>query len=307
MNGDATPLREETTKGWIIDRLAEGYATDVFINLKSQAEGIAFSEGAYSEAQRHRHHKTRLDNGPEFQIANYPALKQASLFSAPSSVILEAVSSSRTATPLQLATLSVALWHRGDNKYSSSLAEVAVSSFRTREKLKARDEYSNDSSELIEVIKAGTLNEVIDIRNNLEKGYIDNWPEDAFGTLLFALNLREDIQSLTLLHKEIRAEGRRNRVEEALVRTAVVQEVDLSRLVDSMGFKLNGRGTLLKCLLENDDSKSIETFYPPESTPTYVVDYKERGFSEWFIETLQTLRESKRIVLMASTNMWRRR
>lgn len=167
-----------------------------------------------------------------------------------------------------------------------------MSSFRTREKLKARDEYSNDSSELIEVIKAGTLNEVIDIRNNLEKGYIDNWPEDAFGTLLFALNLREDIQSLTLLHKEIRAEGRRNRVEEALVRTAVVQEVDLSRLVDSMGFKLNGRGTLLKCLLENDDSKSIETFYPPESTPTYVVDYKERGFSEWFIETLQTLRES---------------
>ncbi len=98
-----------------------------------------------------------------------------------------------------------------------------MSSFRTREKLKARDEYSNDSSELIEVIKAGTLNEVIDIRNNLEKGYIDNWPEDAFGTLLFALNLREDIQSLTLLHKEIRAEGRRNRVEEALVRTAVVK------------------------------------------------------------------------------------
>ncbi|NDV25961.1 ATP-binding protein [Desulfovibrio sp. JC010] len=292
--GDTKPLRENTTKSWVVERLAEGYPIDTFINLKKQAEEIAFDGRAFGEAQRHRHLKNRMQNGPEFQIPDISILQQTSLFSAPKSVITEAISASRTYSPQQLASISTALWYREDNELSLGFAKQALSRFRDRLEINSSHSHNRDYSEFASVVKAGALNNILNLDNIIHGGHLDSWPQEAFDSLIFALSASDNFKNLLMINEGVKEYSRKQKVEEALVRMAILQQVDLERFIAANKFLTHGRGALLKCLLACDPSKpKYHTSIQPISAGVYRYDCTEVGFEQYFIETLQILQNAQ--------------
>jgi hypothetical protein len=69
--GNTTPLFQGINRGWLIQSLCNGYPLEHIEHIFSVAEHIAFNQSQYPELLRLRILKTRLLNGPEFQIQNF--------------------------------------------------------------------------------------------------------------------------------------------------------------------------------------------------------------------------------------------
>lgn len=72
--GDPGGLLSGANRQWVIDSLARAYPQEQIEQILTAAERIAFEAGDYSSAIRHRWLKTRVLNGPEFQLDDYNRL-----------------------------------------------------------------------------------------------------------------------------------------------------------------------------------------------------------------------------------------
>jgi hypothetical protein len=70
-NGDEHDLLTGTTRQWVIDSLVEGWPPSQIIEVLSRAEALAFSHDDYVRTTELRALKTRVDNGPEFQVQRF--------------------------------------------------------------------------------------------------------------------------------------------------------------------------------------------------------------------------------------------
>ncbi|HGG8815998.1 ATP-binding protein [Enterobacter hormaechei subsp. hoffmannii] len=77
--GNFTPLFQGVDRDWLVQSLCNGYPLEHIEHIFSVAERIAFDQNLYSELLRLRILKTRLLNGPEFQIQNFSDFLDCSL------------------------------------------------------------------------------------------------------------------------------------------------------------------------------------------------------------------------------------
>lgn len=77
--GDARNLLNRPDRNWVIESLASAYPQGQIEAILGAAEEIAFGDGDYARAIRIRWLKTRLHNGPQFQIDDYESLHACAL------------------------------------------------------------------------------------------------------------------------------------------------------------------------------------------------------------------------------------
>lgn len=77
--GNTTPLFQGINRGWLVQSLCNGYPLEHIEHIFSAAEYIAFEQSNYPELLRLRILKTRLLNGPEFQIQRFSDFLDCSL------------------------------------------------------------------------------------------------------------------------------------------------------------------------------------------------------------------------------------
>jgi hypothetical protein len=77
--GQSTNLLSKPDRNWVIESLALGYPSEQIEEILAAAETTAFQSGDFANAVRLRWLKTRLLNGPEFQIDDFDSLIDCAL------------------------------------------------------------------------------------------------------------------------------------------------------------------------------------------------------------------------------------
>ncbi|VBG08356.1 MULTISPECIES: NACHT domain-containing protein [Burkholderia] len=77
--GEPDDLLSLPNRAWVIESLARAYPKEQITNILEAAESIAFEAGNYPLAIRHRWLKTRVLNGPQFQIADYDRVQRSAM------------------------------------------------------------------------------------------------------------------------------------------------------------------------------------------------------------------------------------
>ncbi|MFU2487186.1 NACHT domain-containing protein [Thauera sp. WH-1] len=77
--GDTRNLLDAPDKNWVIESLASAYPRDQTEEILTAAEEVAFENGIFAKAIQVRWLKTRLHNGPEFQLDDYDSLHECAL------------------------------------------------------------------------------------------------------------------------------------------------------------------------------------------------------------------------------------
>lgn len=77
--GDPRNLLARPDRNWVIESLATAYPRDQVEAILERAEEIAFSNGDFADAIRMRWLKTRVYNGPQFQVDDYERLYACAL------------------------------------------------------------------------------------------------------------------------------------------------------------------------------------------------------------------------------------
>jgi NACHT domain len=70
-SGDSAELLSKTTREWVIDSLAKGWPTHQMVIILRSAEELAFSVGDYNRTIKLRSLKTRILNGQDYQINRF--------------------------------------------------------------------------------------------------------------------------------------------------------------------------------------------------------------------------------------------
>lgn len=77
--GDPRNLLARPDRSWVIESLAKAYPRDQIEAILGRSEEIAFSNGDFANAIRIRWLKTRVYNGPQFQVDDYALLHACAL------------------------------------------------------------------------------------------------------------------------------------------------------------------------------------------------------------------------------------
>lgn len=281
--GDDQPLREGLTREWVIKRLSEGYDTQVIIKLLEKAEKIAFSEFDYSEAYSHRALKTRLYNGPEFQIWNLPLLKILSLNIAPISLIDFEISSYHNYTPKNLAILSIALWYRSDFDNAKRIAHQAISKHHSQIKLYHKRNSDDETIELL--IQAGVLSNELNYENLLKKGGIENWTDKNIKTFITNCLLKSDIGLLIKTFDYLSEYEIANEIELSLLRASIIEGFDIFAWQEFQTGYAHPASELLMFVREKKFNSIKDEFYKCNEYFPYKLP-NEINYSKWFFEAI---------------------
>jgi len=143
--GNSQPLRNGLTRDWVLDRLVDGYAITSLTQMLTVAEEAAFAERNYGEAYRHRALKTRLLNGPEFQVDFPPRLLRAAwAVSSDATLIQDAFVARNQLDTSVLPWLALSLQERGDEARARDTGRYAIDRWNSELRLNPR--YGNKES-----------------------------------------------------------------------------------------------------------------------------------------------------------------
>jgi hypothetical protein len=81
-NGRNQNLLYGTTRQWVIDSLVQGWPYKQIVKILTHAEELAFSNNDFVRTTELRSLKTRVENGPEFQVQNFGEFCEVAIRSA---------------------------------------------------------------------------------------------------------------------------------------------------------------------------------------------------------------------------------
>lgn len=143
--GNSQPLRNGLKRDWVLDRLVDGYAITSLTRMLTVAEEAAFAERDYGEVYRHRALKTRLLNGPEFQVDYPPRLLRAAwAVSSDERLIQDAFVARNQLDTSVLPWLALSLKERGDEARARDAGRYAIDRWNSELRLNPR--YGNKES-----------------------------------------------------------------------------------------------------------------------------------------------------------------
>lgn len=149
--GDSRNLISGLTRDWVMLRLEEGYPESLFDTLLTDALAAALDSGAFAEAYRLEHLKSRMVGGSEFQMQSDDMARLAFFtlsLAAEESVVREAVASRHETDILRVAALGLALRSRGDQVLAETCGEEAYRRYRGLSRFSKRYVSTNGADEL---------------------------------------------------------------------------------------------------------------------------------------------------------------
>lgn len=139
--GDPTNLITGLTRDWVMLRLEEGYSESLFNTLLSDALVAALDTGAFADAYRLEHLKSRMVGHSQFQMPDDDHARLISFtltLAVDDGVVREAVASRHEADLLRVAALGLALRARGDQVMAETCGEEAIHRFRGLSRFSSR-------------------------------------------------------------------------------------------------------------------------------------------------------------------------
>ncbi|MGI1987993.1 ATP-binding protein [Shewanella glacialipiscicola] len=279
--GDEIPLREGITRTWVLERLSEGYDGSDILRLLERAEHYAFMEFKFDEAYSHRSLKTRLIDGPNFQVEDLSKLKISSLVSAPSCLINELIAMKAEYSPKLLSILAIALWYRDDEYKARKITELALNRHSSELKIYSSRMQKKSRSDDLLLIRASVMTGCFDgawLHNNEN---ILKWPTEYVNEFIAAVKINGELGLLITLHNKLTEESTKCLIEVATIILSVVEEVDLTAWKEFNNFKHSHLSMLYKAV-GKVTPLSISTIY---CTGGFHLSPKN-SYDEWFYESL---------------------
>ncbi|MDR0066935.1 hypothetical protein RFX60_06385, partial [Acinetobacter sp. 11520] len=286
--GNSKPLREGLTRDWVINRLIEGYDPQVFIDLLTQAETIAFEELQYAEAYKHRSIKTRLINGPQFQLSDFNKLNIILLTTAPLSAINELISLHHQLSVADLGILSIALWHRNEKTQALSTANWCFQRFLSEERLynnHGHDELYKNNIEL--TLTAKILCDEDYINSRIRTNKIKKWNEEWIILLCQTSCLNNNFEQLLDVINELNDEAAKKLLSEKVFLLGYLEEVEFNNWDNLDLFNSSSLGKAIHILENNSFTQSYLDYDNDKHFLVYkreqlIFSYKDYFFDNFF-------------------------
>jgi len=226
--GRPEPLISGLTRDWTLDRLTDGYPIETPIELIAEAEAISFDNRQYPIANRLRHLKTRLLNGPEFQVEDVLRLKRCSWrLSRDEAVLTEAYASRAQLQPVELAVLGQSLLDRGEAITARICGEEALRRHQTDSRFAAGYTRASMVSELATLGSAFAELETIDVARIQKDGVFNNGDLRLIEAFARSLARHQDLDRLYELHARLGPRSRKKVVEDAVLTVAALHSVSV--------------------------------------------------------------------------------
>ncbi|UJQ95497.1 hypothetical protein [Mariluticola halotolerans] len=233
-NGDEGDLLTCTTRQWVIDSLVEGWPPDQIIEILSRAEELAFSHDDYVRTTELRALKTRVDNGPEFQVQQFGDFSEVAIRAASNieSVVFSADQLGSLGSD-EIVTLVKTVPDR-----TSDIIEDAFEELRRRVNLwiELRHHPDRDFELLVrhflEIAAIFPQTESARVIEFLKGFRVDAARNSSFRTFVFCLRKEQRADLLIQAAKSLKAKNDlswRFHIEEALVIVASATGQDVSR------------------------------------------------------------------------------
>ncbi len=235
--GDATSLRTGVTRDWILDRLTEGYPAQTFVRMLTEAEVSAFSLLNYAETYQHRSLKTRLLNGPEFQLDDAPRLmQQAWALSQDDSVVQDARVSRHELSTSQLTNLGIALYRRGKDQQAYDVVNYARQRWNTELKFQSGRHQRETYTEAARLARALALSRAFDCDNEVSNVLFDKRPPVMAKELCLGLVETGDLTALMSIREVTHSPPRAEVLETSATRLAAASGANLVAWSEFRGF-----------------------------------------------------------------------
>jgi len=286
--GNSTALREGVTREWVLDRLISGMPIRSCIRMLSEAETYAFKELEYAEAYSHRSLKTRLINGPEFQIWDTISLETLSLVMADDASLNEIISGQNEYAPRKLSTLAIALWYGGKADIAKLLSRKAIDRYQARTKLLSSQHYQDKEIEASVLIKAGVLTDCLNYDAIFESGNFSNWPNGYVASFRAACRIKKELDLLCRAWRCLPYDSDHiGLIEIDAIRLSIVESADITYRPEYGSFNSQNLSLFLNVI-------SKKKFYRIDTYHFY--DHQERTFEventddyhSWFFASVST-------------------
>lgn len=284
--GDSSQLRQGVNRNWVLDKLIIGMSVKSCVRLLSEAETYAFQELDYAEAYRHRALKSRLINGPEFQIWSPTNLDVLSLVIADDLSLNEIISGQNEYSPTKLSILAIALWYRGSIDKAKLLAQKAIKRYRAKTKLLSSRHSQDNETEADVLINAGVLTDSLNYDVIFEGGNFADWPNEYVASFRRACRIKKE---LGLLFRAWRCllphTSHIGQIELDAIRLSIIEGADITCRPEYDSFSSQQLSQFIDIFYKKYFN-SIETYhFDEESAKTSHV--RETGsYHSWFFSSL---------------------
>lgn len=287
LSGNTIELSHGITRDWVLDKIVLGMPIDACIRLLSEAETYAFDERKYAEAYRHRHLKTRLINGPEFQNWDSISLETLSVVGADTHALNEILSRENEYSPLKLSMLSIVMWFRGEINRAAELSRKAIDRYRAKTKLLASRNSQNEEDEAITIVKAGTLTDSLNYDAIFNNGNFDNWPEGYIASFRSACLIKKDINLLIRAWKCLPIDSPYiEKIELNAIRLSILEDADICCWSEFKNFSSHGLSGFLRADSKRTPSDIHVEIFDDENQTAYRVATSQ-SYHTWFFSALQ--------------------
>lgn len=243
--GKPEELIDGLQRDWVVGRLQEGYPTELFEDLLTNAEEHAVQRIRYADAYRLRHLKTRLLNSLSYQLMDEDAarLRACTWTLAPDDGVIDEAFASRHETSVaEVAALGTALMVRGKDREGAICGREALRRARGESRFSVR----NDSrATALYLAKSLALLRTLDGPIAETAKWIDQRWEGMGRKVFEAYVDRGDLCRLVQLAVELQDPICKALACESALRAAALAGVDLS---DWAEFGALRCGALVGCL-----------------------------------------------------------
>jgi NACHT domain len=275
--GDPSALLSGANRQWVIDSLARAYPIEQIVSILCESESIAFEAGDFPSAIRYRWLKTRVLNGPEFQVDDYNRVYRWALYLSDDDYPLNLLSIDRRGTSTET------LYMLGKQYLAAGRIDDAVNCV---ERMRQRINDQLQANSFSESDLRGTIEQHLEliadtrqykaerIVGNIRQFFGASTATDIFSGFLQRLSRHKDLELLMRFVNVPMAIGMRRELELSCIRLAGYLGVKLQEWPNFERFRKHPISAFWRMLYVRDQ-------YTESAFRVYRVEYdSERGGSD---------------------------
>lgn len=229
-SGDYVDLLSNTTRAWVVGSLARGWPEKQIVATLAEAERKAFEDLDYSRTIELRSLKTRVQNGPEYQMDSFAEFQECAVRLAGNiQQVLNLADGIATLTEMQILSLA-----RTTSEETPDVLIECVAELRRRVNLwlSMRHRPAQEFIDLTEhFMEVWSLAPTISLKSMLE--FVEGFPEpnQIFSFLVACLSREMRLSELTELAESLKSPKKRQWLmltQNAMVRVAAAEGANIT-------------------------------------------------------------------------------
>ncbi|CAM2191463.1 protein of unknown function [Paraburkholderia kururiensis] len=285
--GRPQELIDGLKRDWVMERLQEGYPTELFESLLGQAEEPAVQLAQYADAYRLRHLKTRLLNSLSYQLQGTEAARLKTCtwtLARDMSVIEEAIASRHETSTVDMAALGLALQVKGDLATASKCGDEAFRRYRGESRFASGSRGADARDRHLYLAKTFSELGVVGTNPHWATELVANNRPSIARKFLEAQVDKCDLRTLVVIATSLPVGEPKLMACDAAVRAAMLAEADLPAWTE---FPQLSCGVLIGCLAAMA-GQELDIWVRPFDVDWLTVPYEEQKVSlsrlshDWF-------------------------